>query len=250
MGDAAKLYRNLKKLECRGYKKAPTTTDITNEEFKVHFQKVSKERFENDLQFLEEVVDMADDLRGTAKAVEWEEKLNAVPEFEEMVEEIKLMRESAPGEDRIRLCFLLKGGRATLERVLKVVQFMFVNGAEKWEDMLKTGVLYKQKGSRNDPNNYCGVCLLSMGSRSLARILASRFRRWSEDVGVLDDNQAGFRKGCATADASQMMVRLQEDATDLRMGEDASEKEKSRLSWIAGKLIAGSTSLRCACGGC
>ena len=234
VGDAAKLYRNLKKLECRGYKKAPTTTDITKEEFKVHFQKVSKDRFESDPQFLEEVVDMAEDLRGTAKAVEWEEKLNAVPEFEEMVEEMKLMRESAPGEDGVRLSFLLKGGRATLDRVLKVVQFMFVNGADKWEDTLKTGVvipLYKQKGSRNDPNNYRGVCLLSMGSRILARILASRFRRWSEDVGVLDDNQAGFRRGRATADATQMMVRLQEDATDLRsrMGEDASDKEKSRL---------------------
>ena len=141
MGDTGRLYRNLRKLECRGFKKAPTTTVITKEEFGTHFQKVSKERFENDPEFLEKVVDEAVDLRGTAKAVEWEAKMNAVLEFEEMVEEMKLMRESAPGEDGVRLSFLLKGGRATLDRVLKVVQFMFVNGSDKWEDTLKTGVV-------------------------------------------------------------------------------------------------------------
>ena len=233
VGDTGKLYRNLRKLEFRGFKKAPTTTVITKEEFGTHFQ-VSKERFENDPEFLEKMIDEAEDLRGTAKAVEWEAKMNAVPDFEEMVEEMKLMRESAPGEDGVRLSFLLKGGRATLDRVLKVVQFMFVNGSDKWEDTLKTGVvipLYKLKGSRNDPNNYRGVCLLSMGSRILARILASRFRRWSEDVGVLDDNQAGFRRGRATADATQMMFRLQEDATDLRrrVGDDPGEEEEAKL---------------------
>ena len=55
-----------------------------------------------------------------------------------------------------------------------------------------------------------------MGSRILARIVASRLRKWAEDVGVLDDNQAGFRQGRSTADATQMMVRMQEDAVDLR----------------------------------
>ena len=47
------------------------------------------------------------------------------------------------------------------------MKFMWKNGAETWEDSLGGGTvvpLYKGKGDRNNPNNYRGVCLLSMGS--------------------------------------------------------------------------------------
>ena len=33
-------------------------------------------------------------------------------------------------------------------------------------------------------------------------------------MGLLDDNQAGFRQGRSTADATQVMVRIQEDVGD------------------------------------
>ena len=124
------------------------------------------------------------------------------------------MQDSAPGEDVVRLNYLLIGGRGVMQKLLKVVQKMFSSGAEEWEDTLKSGMvipLYKMKGDRNDPNNYRGVCLLSMGSRILARIMATRLKLWAEDMGVLDDNQAGFRSGRSTADATQIMVRIQED---------------------------------------
>ena len=115
---------------------------------------------------------------------------------------------------------------------MKVIQKMFASGAEEWEETLKTGMvipLYKMKGDRNDPGNYRGVCLLSMGSRILARIVATRFRKWSEDIGVLDDNQAGFRGGRSTADATQMMVRIQEDAVDLRKRMEGEEMDEGEL---------------------
>ena len=95
----------------------------------------------------------------------------------------------------------------------------FSNGAEMWEDTLKIGMvvpLYKGKGCRDDANNYRGVCLLSLGSRIVARICAIRLQQWAEERGVLDDNQHGFRKGRATTDATQMMMRMQEDMEDLR----------------------------------
>ena len=111
-----------------------------------------------------------------------------------------------------------------MAKVVEIAQFMYVNIAETWEDALKSGVavpLYKMKGDKEDPNNYRGVCLLSMGSRIVARIAANRLKMWSEDMGVLDDNQAGFRSGRSTADSTQVMMRIQEDAMDLkrRMGE-------------------------------
>ena len=58
---------------------------------------------------------------------------------------------------------------------------------------MKTGLVITlfRKGQRDDVNNDRGVCLLSMASRVLARIMASRPRTWTEAVGVLDENQDG-----------------------------------------------------------
>ena len=58
-----------------------------------------------------------------------------------------------------------------------------------------------------------------MLSRILARILATRLRKWAEDIGALDENQAGFRQARSTADATQIFVRLQEDAELLQLSD-------------------------------
>ena len=57
---------------------------------------------------------------------------------------------------------------------------------------------------------------MSMGRRIVARLVATRISEWAEDMELLDDNQAGFRAGRSTADATQIMMRLQEDGVDLR----------------------------------
>ena len=88
----------------------------------------------------------------------------------------------------------------------------------KQRDLLRLGVVVPlfKKGDRNNPGNYRGVCLLSMGSRIVARIVACRLREWAEEMGLMDDNQAGFRSGRSTVDVTQMMMRMQEDAEDLK----------------------------------
>ena len=55
-----------------------------------------------------------------------------------------------------------------------------------------------------------------MGSRIVARIVACRLKEWAESMGLMDDNQAGFRTGRSTADATQVMMRIQEETEDLR----------------------------------
>jgi hypothetical protein len=59
-----------------------------------------------------------------------------------------------------------------------------------------------------------------MGSRILGRILAVRLRDWAEAMKLVDDEQSGFRKGRSTADTTQFMYRIQEDAIDLRRRKD------------------------------
>ena len=116
-------------------------TSITTSQFKEHFKKVSDERFENKPEDIEKVVDMAEDLRYGEEAEEWRKWLNRSPDLEEVTAEMRKMRDSAPGEDGVRLRFLLNGGKEVMDEVVKLVVFMFENDADTWEDSLRTGMV-------------------------------------------------------------------------------------------------------------
>ena len=222
--DAGLVYRNLRKLGSRGLKKAPTSSTLTKEAFKIHFEGISKERFENPPEEVMAAVDQMEDISQTEVALQYRELLDETPSREEIVKQMKEMSDSAPGEDGVRLIYILKGGPALIDTVVEMIRFMFENPAEKWEESLKVGLVIPlhKKGNRNVEHNYRGVCLLAMGSRILARILASRLRIWSEKVGLLDDDQAGFRAKRSTADITQIFYRIQEDTKDwLRRAEKA-----------------------------
>ena len=64
---------------------------------------------------------------------------------------------------------------------------------------------------KEDRYNYRGVCLLAMVSRILARIIAKGLGRWAVRLGMLDNNQSGFRTGRSTGDAAQILIRMQGD---------------------------------------
>ena len=237
--DTAEVYRNLKQLGKRDAKKATVNTNLTKEEFKEHFKKVSENRFENLPEDIDAIIEEVEDIRGTPKAEEWKEQLEETPSREEIIEQMNKMKDSAPGEDGVRISYLLKGGPTILDEIVKMVQFMFNNSADKWEGSLKIGLVIPlhKKGDKNNPNNFRGVVLLAMGSRILARILASRLRIWSEKLGLLDDNQSGFRKGRSTADATQIMIRIQEDTEDLRKRLEAKGEEISRDDKPVARLL-------------
>ena len=224
-GDTGAVYKHLKKLGQREITKAPTNTTITTEQFQQHFMKVSEERFENRPEEIEEILEEVDDISMTEKAAEIRERigLEETPSREEILEQMGKMKDSAPGKDGVRLSYILKGGPALINEVIKLVQFMFENPAIKWEESLKIGLVIPlfKKGNRNDPNNFRGVVLLAMGSRILGRIMANRVRIWAELLGLLDEEQAGFRKGRSTADVTQLIYRIQEDAYDLRKRKEA-----------------------------
>ena len=156
------------------------------------------------------------DISNTEKARDWANRLNDTPEREEILDHMKKMKESAPGKDGVRIIYKLQGGPEIFERVVNMVQMMFEKGAEEWEELLKIGqvISLHKKGDRNNPNNFRGVFLLAMGSRIQARIISNRLRIWSEDMELVDDNQADFRKDRSIADITHMMVRIQEDTRD------------------------------------
>lgn len=61
-------------------------------------------------------------------------------------------------------------------------------------------LLFKGKGARDNLDGYRGICLLSIVSRVVARILALRLAKWAEANNVLTETQYGFRKERSTRD--------------------------------------------------
>ena len=226
-GDTGTVYKTLKEIGKRDWKGTVQTTNITTTEFKDHFEAVSKEMFKNLPEKIEEAVGEVVDISETELAREWRDYLDGVPGREEILEQMKGMRESAPGGDGVRLIYMTQGGGMLTEKVIEMIQFMWRYGSDRWEEGLKTGLVIPlhKKGDRDNANNYRGVVLLSMGSRIVARIMASRIRLWSERLGLMDDDQSGFRKGRSTADVTQVMVRIQEDTCDLKRRLDKEGRE-------------------------
>ena len=208
-GRIGDMYKILKGLGNRGVK-VKEGTNVTVREFKEHFESVSRERYEVDPSVIERVIEGVKDLRGTVEGVLENERMNMIPEVEEIEKAINEIKESAPGKDGVRIGYIRNASRDVRDRVVGLVQRMFREGPGSWEESLRKGVMIPlhKKGDRNDRNNYRGVCLLAMGSRILARILAKRLGKWAEALGLLDDNQSGFRVGRSTGDAAQVLIRF------------------------------------------
>ena len=124
------------------------------------------------------------------------------------------MNDGAPGLDNARITYVKQASTTKQRAICNVILEITNKHPSEWETFVKTGLVVPlfKKVQRDDINNFRGVCLLSMASRILARIMASRLKIWAEAVVVLDENQDGFRIGRSTADVAQICVRLHEEA--------------------------------------
>ena len=62
----------------------------------------------------------------------------------------------------------------------------------------KIVTLYKNKGDRGGCNNYCGISLLSIGGKQLARVVLKRLQVLADKV--YPESQCGFRANKSTTD--------------------------------------------------
>ena len=221
-------------------RKAMEGHNITKEEFKEHFQRVSQDRYEVEPQEMERTLREVRDLRNTQKAIDARAEMNETPQEEEIRKAIMETKDSAPGKDGVKINYIREAPEEVKREVCRMVAYMFENRAHKWEESLKIGqmVPLHKKGDRNDKNNYRGVCLLAMASRVLGRVMAGRLRWWSEHLSLTDDNQNGFRPGRSTADATLIMMRIEEDTEDLRKRRrrGGEEEEQSGGTRLAGRV--------------
>ena len=134
---------------------------------------------------------------------------------------------------------LLKfGGDRLWEAVVRVCreQWLLLTdaapGAEVvWPDEWCIGLvvpLWKRKGNKKDKNTWRGLTLLSVGSKLLAQVVATRLQ--SRFDGHLGLHQFGFRRGKGVDDALQVTRRLVEEvATSADGTRDDIEKAYPRV---------------------
>ena len=77
------------------------------------------------------------------------------------MEAMKEMRDSAPGEDGVRLRYIQSACDEVRERVIEIVRMMFDKRANEWDESAKSGIIVPlfKKGDRKCVNNYRGACL-------------------------------------------------------------------------------------------
>ena len=79
---------------------------------------------------------------------------------------------------------------------------------QQWKDAIIM-VLYK-KNDRAECGNYRGISLVAHAGRILLKIIARHLSEYCERVGILPEEQSGFRPNRATTDMMFVIHRLQE----------------------------------------
>ena len=73
-------------------------------------------------------------------------------------------------------------------------------------------MIYKRKGDRRDCDNHCGISLLSIAGKVLAKIMLNRLKTISEQL--LPESQCSFHAGRSTADMIFTLRQLQEKVVE------------------------------------
>ena len=139
------------------------------------------------------------------------------------------MTNSAAGEDGIQLIALKNLSDDATKQLFNLLEDMAENSPDTWDELARSRLVVPifKKGDRKSLDNYRGVCLLSAISRILARIMATRIRKWTEEENIIDDTQCGFRKGRSTADATQIVIRVNEEVLRRRGPTEVGECSQS-----------------------
>lgn len=124
------------------------------------------------------------------------------------------------GIDEVTVELIKFGGPALQDSVFNIISTMWSDAANAppgqeaatWHEHVVTGVcipVFKNKGDRNDRNNYRNLVMLSIAAKLVARIVASRLSVWAEPL--LSEEQNGFRQTRGIDDAHQLARRIIEE---------------------------------------
>ena len=109
----------------------------------------------------------------------------------------------------------LNGDPALCRRLLDIVVRIWLGGRGAAAVAIIM-VLHKKK-DRAECGNYRGISLVAHAGKILLKIIARRLSEYCERVGILPEEQSGFRPNCSTIDMMFVIRRLQELARKKRI---------------------------------
>ena len=120
---------------------------------------------------------------------------------QEVIQSIKSMKNNrSPGPDGIVIEMYKKTLHLTLPYLHKLFNEVFNSGhfPSEWANSIIYPV--HKKGSVNDPNNYRAISLIGTICKIFVSILNTRLSSWYDKNDIIEESQAGFRKGYSTSD--------------------------------------------------
>ena len=132
----------------------------------------------------------------------YNEMLNGIITEKEVLDAIKgLKNNKAPGSDKLINEFFLNSPPFLVSIYTKLFNVVLDTGIipETWT----TGIIipvYKNKGCPTDPDNFRAITLISCLGKLFTSIVNTRLNFFANEVTLIHENQAGFRKGYSTID--------------------------------------------------
>ena len=147
---------------------------------------------------------------------QWPENmpLGVQPTMQELTDAIRsLANGKAVGPDGVSVELFkitLNGDPALRRRLLDIVVRIWREGEvpQQWKDAMIM-VLHKKK-DRTECGNYRGISLVAHAGKILLKIIARRLSEYCERVGILPEEQSGFRPNRSTTDMMLVIRRFQE----------------------------------------
>lgn len=113
----------------------------------------------------------------------------------------KIKRNKSCGIDGIVNEFLIDTSDIIIPMLTKFFNIIINTGItpDDWGIAIITPI-FKNKGSPENPDNYRGISILSCISKLFTLIINDRLTSFVDDLGILGENQAGFRPSYSTTD--------------------------------------------------
>ena len=141
-------------------------------------------------------------VQGEVQNYPYNEAINLSITTEEITEAVAaLQNNKSPGSDQILNEHIKSTLSSLLPIYLKLFNIIFDDSIfpESW--VLGNIIpIYKNKGKAQNPENYRPITLLSCVGKLFTRIISNRLTKYAEEYNLLNDCQAGFRKGYSTTD--------------------------------------------------
>ena len=141
-------------------------------------------------------------VQGEVQSYPYNEAINLPITIGEITEAVvALQNNKSPGSDKILNEHIKSTLSSLLPIYLKLFNIIFDNGIfpESW--VLGNIIpIYKNEGKVQNPENYRPITLLSCVGKLFTRIISNWLTKYAEEYNLLNDCQAGFRKGYSITD--------------------------------------------------